>query len=434
MHMKIKLIFAFAALALLSGCADNQTVTSSAVVISAPAAASTAQTWGNITGETITIWGDGGNLNRPYFKKFFDSYEEQTGNIINIVELTKEEQDEKIFYAFNTEGAERPDILHTFGGAHFNNLKPEENFYDFTHAAWVDDLMDISINQTIYNGKVMGFPVGEASVSGTLYNKGVFERCGLEVPTTQEEFFAVCEALLKQGVTPMYLPYADITMLLYQFPMDSIVSDTDTLNALNSGELSYAQMPEMHKIVEWYKTMADKGYFGEDYEENNWDGMDGAMSSGQYGMMLCWDTWLYTNFTGNPAGFGLMPAFIGVPETGSFEGPNITLFAANKNSPQLDASLDLINFISDPVNYNMAMEGIYTAPVFKRQTGSMTTPQYVESERLIEKYFYDSIAWLRIEGFSQIDAKFIQDYMQGDCTLLECLNAMDQARIKRAGK
>lgn len=412
---------------LLSGCEEPpQTL---AVTFDRP-----LYRWGSVRNRTITIRGSQNDLGRPYVLKAIERYQEFTGNTIRLQMFTHQELSRSLLTAFHGDIAEQPDILHGLGGTSLGRIDPESHFYDFTGATWVDDLTDTAINQTIWNGKVIGFPYGESSVSGMLYNKNLFKKYGLTIPRTQKEFLDVCEKLLKNGITPVYLPYSERTMLLYQFPMDSILSDTQTLEALNNRELSYAQIPEMHKIVSWYRTMSDLGYFGKDYLKNGWDGMDTAMRSEKYAMMICWDTWLYTNFTGDPSHFGLMPAFMGVPEQGVFEGPNLMLLTVNKNSLQLDAALDFIQFMADPFNYNISLSGMYTTPIFKNQAGTMATPQYMEAERLIEKQLYDSMAWPRVWGFSQLDAVYVQKHMQDkDYSVEDCLKDMDAARIRRAG-
>lgn len=386
--------------------------------------------WGHISDTTITVWGDSVSLQREYYKKAFERYEEMTGNTIETTGYSIEEQ-EKNRVQIEAGTMERPDILISQGGTNLDPYEPEKNFYDFTDAPWVDDLTNIAINQSIYNGKVIGLPHAEASISGTLYNKEIFKECGLDIPENQSEFMEVCETLKQHGYTPMYFPYADL-FFFYQFPMDSIVSDENTLKALNDFTLSYADLPEMEKIITWYKDMADKGNFGEGYMENTAAGRVDAMKSGKYAMMLGWDVWLYTDLKEGMEKFGLMPAFVGVPEKGSFEGPNLTLLTVNKNSPRLEAALDLITFMADPYNYNVAFEDLYTAPVFKHQVKSISTPQYVESEQLIDKLYYDASARLRIRGFSLSDASFIQKYMQEpEYTAQQCLKDMDDARKAR---
>lgn len=417
----------------LTGCstAPEQAVKLPSTEFDAP-----QYTWGTVSGQTLVIWGDASNLERPYCQRAFARYEQLTGNTIRLEKIPIKDMEPRLIASFGSTGpneAEKPDILFYHGGTNLDRLRPDDHFYDFTKAAWVSDLTGMAINQTIYNGKVIGLPFSEASISGTIYNKELFKKYNLQEPRTQEEFMAVCETLLQNGITPVYLPYAEISMLLYQFPMDSIVQNSATLNSLNDGSLSYSQLPAMKNIISWYKTMSDRGFFGISYTANDWNGMDEAMRGENYAMMLCWDTWLYTNFSGDASKFGLMPAFMGGPEKGSFEGPNLTLLIANKNSPRLQATLDFIEFMADPYNYNVAFEGIYTAPIFKNQIGSLSTPQYQTSERLIERHFLDSTAWLRIKGFSQLDASYIQKHMLDDSySAQDCLEDMDWARKERA--
>lgn len=415
----------FFLLVLLHGCEDPPP---KAVVFTAP-----QYKWGMVQGRTITIRGNRDDLNRTYMRKGLSRYEQLTGNTVQLEMLSHEELNTNLPAAFVTGTEPAPDIVLSYGGTNIERLNPEKNFYDFSTAPWVDDLTDSALNHTIYKGKVVGLTFNEASVSGILYNKSIFAKLGLELPTNQQEFLELCEQLLQQGITPVYLPFAEKTMLLYQFPLDSIVADGEVLNQLNAGERAYKDIPQMKDIVSWYKTMSDKGYFGTDYTTNSWNGMDPAMRSGKYAMMICWDTWLYTDFTGDTSGFGIMPAFMGTPDKGTFGGPNFSLLLVNKNSEHLDAALDLITFLADPYNYNEAFKGIYTAPAFKNQIGSISTPQYIAAERLIENHFYDSVAWLRIRGFSQLDAQYIQRHMRDPSYSVEdCLNDMDAARLQRA--
>lgn len=391
--------------------------------------------WNEKYEEPLVVWGISPDLERPYIQKAFERYEELTGNTLDIVQMPKEEFGSAMKEAFSG-GSETPDIVFSYGGTNIEQYDPDENFYDFSEAAWVEDLTDTSINQTVYHGRIIGLPHWEASVSGTLYNKEIFKKYGLEIPYTQEEFMEVCEVLLKAGITPLYLPCREISMLLYQFPMDFIVEDTAVLKGLNDGSILYADIPRMKEVVGWYRMMAERGYLGSGYMENDWDGMETAMSSGKYAMMLCWDTWLYTDFNGDPEDFGLMPAFIGVPEEGTFEGPNLGLFMVSRKSHKLDSALQFITFLADPYNYNIAFENIYTAPVFKNQVASISTPQYQDAERLIERHFRDSTAWLRVRGFSQMDAACILEYMEpgSSVTAEECLKKMDRLRYERLGR
>lgn len=241
--------------------------------------------WNYSYEEPLMIWGTS-DLDRDYIAKAFERYREITGNELEIVTIPQDEFKEKMDLAFAGDG-EKPDVVFSYGGTNIETFNPDENFYDFTAEPWGEDLTDTSINQTIYNGRVIGLPHWEASISGTIYNKKIFKRYHLEVPRTQEEFLQVCDVLYSNGITPLYMPAKEATMLLYQFPLDTILEDADILEGLNDGSISYADIPEMEQVVKWYKTMAEQGYLGDSYLTNDWDGMGEAMDSGKYAMMLC---------------------------------------------------------------------------------------------------------------------------------------------------
>lgn len=388
--------------------------------------------WGNISGKSLIIWGIAPDLDRDYIKKACQRYEDLTHNTIEIIQYDKDKINEQMTKALNGE-IEMPDIFVSYGGTNIDAFNPIDNFYDFSDASWINDLTNTSINQTVYNGKIIGLPLWEASISGTIYNKDIFDKYNIEVPKTQQEFMNVCETLLQQGITPLYLPAKEISMLLYQFPLDTLVENSNILKNLNTNEIGYQDIEGFADIINWYKTMGDKGYFGNDYTNNDWNGMSPALESEKYAMLLGWDTWLYSDYKGDASKFGLMPAFMGTPEQGTFEGPNLNLFMVNKKSKEIDLALDFITFLADPYNYNVIFEGISTAPVFKNQVNSISTPQYLENERLIEKNYHNSVAWLRIKGFSQMDASCILEYMQSNHSLSveDCLEKMNELRKAR---
>ncbi|MEG1477213.1 MAG: extracellular solute-binding protein, partial [Oscillospiraceae bacterium] len=268
------------ALLLFTACATGEKIDAQAIF------AVPSYDWGHITGETLNIWCKKGEMERPYMKTAIARYEKLTGNHINIVEVNVEEFDEKVSSALNTPSSDL-DILLSYGGTNLDAFNPDENFCDFKNEVWINDIMLNGLNQAIYNGRIVGLPHWEASFSGTLYNKKIFKKYKIPIPTTQEEFLNACEILLKNGVTPLYLPYKEITMLLYQFPLDAVLEENDNLSRLNSGAIDYKDIPQMRSIIEWYKTMSDRGYFGEDYIQNDWDGMDSALKSEKYAMLLC---------------------------------------------------------------------------------------------------------------------------------------------------
>lgn len=385
---------------------------------------------------TLTLYGDAGNVQRPFMQKLFELYEEKTGNKLDVQGIESENFETVCLTKFQT--GDIPDLFLHHGGYSLDAYNPAENFVDFSDAQWVSDVQDSVLPTAMRGGKVYGLPFWEASYSGLLYNTKIFEEYGIELPKTQEEFNAVCDKLLENGIQPIYLPLKDAWPILYQYGMDPIFEDAELLQKLNTNQITYSEIPEMKAQMEWYKMAADKGYFGKTYGTDTWDYCMEVLGEGEAAMMYCWDTWLYSDYdseayTYAADDFGLMPAFIGTTEDGTFEGPNCCLTLANKNSEHAEAAIEFINFMADPENYNEAFDGFQTAPVFKQQTTIDMTPQYKAAEEWIAQVGHASIANPEIIGFSNVDgAKCIQELLLGNVDVDTCLERMDEERIKAA--
>ena len=386
---------------------------------------------------TLVVMGRASDLSRPYMEVAFKNYEEQTGNKLDLQGIPSENFEQVSLTKFNT--GDIPDILLSFGNRNLEPYNPEENFVDFSDATWVSDIEDSVYDQAEYNGKIYGLPHWEASATTFVYNKEIFANAGLEVPTTQAEFMDVCEKLSQTGVTPLYIAFKDAWPIFQQVAMDPIFEDKELLAKLNANEITYSDIPEMKSMVEWYVEMANTGYLGDSFATNSWDyGVD-ALGSEEFAMMLTWDTWLYTDldakYEGFADNFGLMPAFMGTIDTGTIEGPNSSLLLANKNSENAQVAQDFINFMADPVNYNLAFDGITTAPSFKSQTTNIATPQYVQASEngILDTAHRSSGVWGDVIGFTQSEtARYIQEAMLGTVTVDEALENMDKDRINIA--
>ncbi|MDR1105833.1 MAG: ABC transporter substrate-binding protein [Treponema sp.] len=387
-------------------------------------------------GVTLSLYGNADDAAKPYMQRVFKAWEEKTGNRIDIQGLDGSNAEAVLLTKFTT--GDIPDLFMHFGNYHLLNFKVEDNFYDFSGASWVGDIEDAVLPQARVNGKVYGLPFWEASVSGLFYNKRIFERLRLSIPKTQAEFETLCDRLLASGVQPIYYPTADSWSLLYQYALDPVFDSSEgerLLARLNNNEIRYADIPQITSMLQYFRRAAQKGYFGKTFMSDRWDYMNEVLGEGEAAMVYCWDTWFdtdydSTSYTYTKDDFGLMPVFMGTSDNGTFEGPNVSLMMANRNSPRLAAALDLIDFMSKPENYNMAFNGVATNPVFKGQNTNSPSAQYREIKDLVDRVGHASVAQPKIIGYSQVQGgKIIQDMMSGNINIEECIRQLDEDRI-----
>lgn len=123
--------------------------------------------------------------------------------------------------------------------------------------------------------------------TGVAYNKAAFAQAGVEsVPTTMDEFYAVCEKLKAAGIVPVGTAFKDVwTMFPWtDFGMVQIAANGDA-----NGKNSYVNKDEIFDatIVDSMKIARDlqmKGYYEADIMSANWDQFKMDISQGKTAM------------------------------------------------------------------------------------------------------------------------------------------------------
>lgn len=89
-----------------------------------------------------------------------------------------------------------------------------KSFSEAGHLVPLDDMECVSwVNNEILdaarvNGQLWGITITQNAVSTAFYNKDVFEKAGVEVPTTYSEFIECLTKLRDAGVVPIAAPYS----------------------------------------------------------------------------------------------------------------------------------------------------------------------------------------------------------------------------------
>jgi raffinose/stachyose/melibiose transport system substrate-binding protein len=94
-------------------------------------------------------------------------------------------------------------------GSLFQALHPDQTLQPLTDQPWVKDLTS-DFKKTVSTPKALyGAPNGSTFDGGIMYNKKVYARLGLSVPTTWDQFISNSEKIKAAGIIPVLASYGD---------------------------------------------------------------------------------------------------------------------------------------------------------------------------------------------------------------------------------
>lgn len=183
---------------------------------------------------------------------------------------------------------EAPDIAFWFAGNRMKYFVDQNLFMDVSDV-WKEeglyDAMSSSVKAMTVNDKVYGLPWSYYQW-GIYYRMDIFEKYGLSVPKTWDEFMENNDVLVANGIAPItigtkylwtaagWFDYMNLRVNGYDFHMD-----------LMAGKVSYLD-PKLDKVFDLWGDMVERGHFLENHATYSWQEAQAPLINGEAAMYL----------------------------------------------------------------------------------------------------------------------------------------------------
>lgn len=230
-------------------------------------------------------------------------------------------------------------------------VDPEKYCIDFSDASWKSVMPETRLASCEYDGKLYGLQIWHNSPEYIMvYNKTLFEELGIEIPKTYDEFATACKKLADEGITPWEIPGADgwqHQLAFFQISGSYEEATPGLYDNLNTNKATFADNASMLKVLEQFKDLSDKGYYGED-----WIGTDSTNLANDFGDRSCAMAMANSSFikqiqeeTGTADEFGLFLNPLGDNDTfpANPAGPTMFGYKGTKNAELVK---EFFNFVT----------------------------------------------------------------------------------------
>lgn len=176
------------------------------------------------------------------------------------------------------------DVFEYNSGSLFQAISPKANLAPVTDEPWVADL-DNTFKQVVTAGEdVYGAPWQSITGGGVFYNVPLYEKLGLEVPATWDEFMANNAKIKASGVAPVEQTFGDTwTSQIF------VLADYHNVESANpsfaedytNNEAKFATTPEALAGFEHLEDVFEAGYLNEDFASAKFTDGLAAVATGE---------------------------------------------------------------------------------------------------------------------------------------------------------
>ena len=151
-----------------------------------------------------------------------------------------------------------PDIIGIGGDINYSGFLDSDMLMDISDYDGLADVKEAYLKtnkelELIPEDGVYALPY-MANAAGVLYNKDIFDEHGWMVPTTWDEFTALCGEIQETGIWPLYFGFKDVWTCLA--PWNAIcvaLAPADVANRVNRGETTFSE--EYREVAERTKAL-----------------------------------------------------------------------------------------------------------------------------------------------------------------------------------
>ncbi len=352
MKKKISTIFAFLMIVVLvAGCAAPSTTPQAVEPTQAPAA-TTAPAKTDVTLTYLVSQGWAPDAEMALAQQFT----EKTGIKIDYQVIPSDQYFNVLKTKLNS--GEGPDL---FGGQSGKtdlvvNYDVEKNAVDLSAEPWVKTEDPQVLDQSTVNGKVYGQTVW--NTLGTTwvinYNKDIFAKLNLSVPTTFAELKSACEKIKADGIIPIYEPMADGWHQVLWFAELGVQIENvapGTAEKLNTNKTTFAEDPTALLILTQYKDLYDSGCYGDNALSDAVADQTKTISSGAAAMTVANLTFAqqvkhdYPEFNQDSLGVFIIPLADNQVLNANPAGPTKFIWKGSKHIPE---AVQFLDFLAQP--------------------------------------------------------------------------------------
>ncbi|MEY8745550.1 ABC transporter substrate-binding protein [Bacillales bacterium AN1005] len=357
-----------------------------------------------------------------------DEFEKQTNVRVNL-QLIPAEQTTTVLQT-KLAVDETPDIIQYNLASAVTDLNLERNFEILDDEPWASRIVNKDVLSA--GGHIYSFHVSQdTGMQGVVYNKQIFEELGLTIPTTYEQFLAVCEKIKASGITPVFMPYKD-AWAANIWPAaafaDFVAKNEPTFfDDLNSNKKKWSDIPEFKTFLEQQYEVYTKGYTNTDVLSDSYDMAVGKFLNKEVAMMFMGD-WLIEGVAEQDPSMELGVFPIPSTEDASLGASPLggQLFIPKK-SKHLEEAKQFLDFIASK---DVAQQ-IVDSKGYVSNFNDVTTPELpAYKQDIVDNYITPKKTVLTTDAYMLVNRselyRLLQDQFAGGLTPEEVLQSWDE--------